>query len=177
MTSLDEKSLLNQEEFNGEPRFTMLETVREYALERLAESGEEEAVRGNHAEFFLKLAEQVDLHSSEQLDWIIKLKAEHNNMRAALEWSLRGGNREVGVRLAAALWEFWWLCGYQSEGCIWMEKALSAGSDVSKAVRAKVLCGAGALALLQGDLGRALTLLEESLILRKVVGDRREIWD
>ncbi len=98
-------------------------------------------------------------------------------MRAALEWSLRGGNREVGVRLAAALWQFWFLSRYLTEGCIWLEKALSAGSEVSKAVRAKVLCGAGAIAAPQGDLGRALTLLEESLILRREVGDRSEIWE
>jgi non-specific serine/threonine protein kinase len=175
--SLAAKSLLHWEELNGEPRFSMLETVREYALERLANSGQEGAVRANHAEFFMRLAEQADLHGFEQWTWIRKLKIEHNNMRAALKWLFGGEDTDVGLRLAAALGEYWSLCGYYNEGRAWMEKALSVGSCASKSVWANALCGAGVLASLQGDLGQGLKLLEESLDLRKKIGDPRGIWD
>ena len=110
--SLLNNSLLRTEPMaGGEPRFGMLETIREYALERLAERGDEQAVRRRHAEFYLSLAEEAEpaLLGPQQLSWLERLDAERDNLRAALTWATEGGEAEVGLRTGAALWRFWQL--------------------------------------------------------------------
>jgi predicted ATPase/class 3 adenylate cyclase len=129
-SSLLEKSLLRQEEgLEGEPRFAMLETVHEYAREKLEESGEAEEIKRAHAEYFLTLAREADpeLKGPGQLEWLQRLEAEHDNMRDALGWALQREETELVLRLGGALWWFWFVRGHYSEGRRWLEEALTAG--------------------------------------------------
>src|SRR3990172_7701870 len=177
MTSLVDESLLHQGEgVEGEPRFWMLETIRDYALERLAESSEAEAIQRRHADFFLALAEQVEpAITSGKRDVALKqLEAEHDNLRAALAWSQPADESEAGLRLAGALYWFWYLRGHWSEGRGWLEAALArteAGSYA--AARAKALLGVGMLAAHQGDGAVAPLRLQESIAQFRQMGDKR----
>ena len=138
--SLLDKSLLRQVEgADGEPRFTMLETIREYALEQLAASGEAEVLRRQHAAYYLALAEGGGgtARTSER-EWLDRLESEHDNLRAALQWMLDQGETALGIRLAGALGHFWSLRGYVSEGRMWLRRAL-AGNDAVTADRARAL--------------------------------------
>jgi predicted ATPase/Tfp pilus assembly protein PilF len=164
--SLLEKSLLRGEEGAGrESRFVMLETVQEYAREKLEESGEAEETKRLHAEYFLALAQKADpeLKGPDQLQWLQKLEAEHGNMRAALGWALQRGETEVALRLGGALWWFWFVRGHYSEGRRWLEEALAIDGRGSLESRAMALAGVGALARDQGDLDRAEEASAEGL--------------
>jgi predicted ATPase/class 3 adenylate cyclase/Tfp pilus assembly protein PilF len=172
--SLVEKSLLRQEQGpEGEPRFVMLETIHEYARERLEESGEAEAIKRAHAEYFLALAEEAEpeLEGPDQLGWMDRLEAEHDNMRAALSWSLGGADVELGLRLAGALWWFWHVRGHLSEGRRQLEKGLAEKPCGPSRPRAKAMCGLGRLVIAQGDLELGAELLEESVALYRGSGD------
>src|SRR5829696_5077666 len=173
--SLLEKSLLRREQgADGEPRFVMLETVHEYAREKLEESGEAEEVKRRHAEYFVALAEEAhpELKGQDQLEWLQRLEAEHDNTRAALTWALRQEKVELGLRLAGALQRFWWTRGYDSEGRRWLEGALAMDGRGSVESRAMALAGVGALASHQGDFDRAEEALVEGLEL--LVGEETE---
>jgi predicted ATPase/class 3 adenylate cyclase len=173
--SLLEKSLLRREEgVGGEPRFVMLETVHEYAREKLEESGQAEEVKRKHAEYFLALADEADreLKGPHQLEWLQRLESEHDNMRAALSWAKGRQKNELGLRLAGALWRFWWTRGYDSEGRRWLEGALAMDGRGSVESRAMALAGVGALASHQGDFDRAEEALVEGLEL--LVGEQTE---
>jgi predicted ATPase/class 3 adenylate cyclase len=168
--SLVEKSLLRQEEGSGgAPRFVMLETVHEYAREKLQESGEAEEVKKHHAEYFLALAEEGEpgLRGPEAAAWLERLEAEHDNLRAALSWALEQEEVELGLRLAGALWRFWWMRSHYSEGLMWLENALAvAGQGAgqgSPSARAMALSGIGEIASHQGDLDQAQEACEEGL--------------
>ena len=166
ISSLLDKSLLRQEEGpNGEPRFVMLETVHEFAREKLQESGEADEIKRVHAEYFLTLAEEAypELKGPDQLEWLERLEAEHDNMRAALSWGLLRKESEVALRLGGALGWFWSVRGYQSEGRRWLEEALAIEGRVPPEVRAMALAGVGWLALQQGDFERAEEACEEGL--------------
>lgn len=167
----------DEEDEEAEPAFGELETVREYAAERLAAAGELETARRAHAHFFLALAERADaqLHGRDQRAWFFRLDREHDNLRAALRWLLDREDdpaaRAAGLRLAGALGYFWWLRGYHTEGARWLEEALvraphgEQGDEVDPAgatVRTMALCWAGALLTLHGELERARTHLEEA---------------
>jgi predicted ATPase/DNA-binding CsgD family transcriptional regulator/Tfp pilus assembly protein PilF len=174
VAALLDNSLLRQDtRATDEPRFTMLETIREYALERLVASGEAEALWRRHAEYFRALAESADPHleGADQAMWMERLEAEHANLRTALEWGLTDESSTIGLQLAGALWRFWWGHGYSTEGCQWLERALSRSSGAPASVRAKLLAGAGWLAFLQGDAVRARQLSEECLALGREQGD------
>jgi predicted ATPase len=119
IASLVEKSLLRQEELpDGQPWYVMLETVREFAQERLAESGENEAIERRHILYYMKLAETADQQTSgaHESAWQARIEQEHDNLRAALSSCLRRGYVEPGFRLALALWWFWLVRGHLSEG-------------------------------------------------------------
>ena len=175
VTSLVDQSLLRLiAQPTGEPRFALLETVREYALERLEASGDSAAVRLAHAEYFLALAEQAEpeLTGPEQMRWVDRLAVEHDNLRAALGWAVtRDSPTAIGVRLAGALWRFWWMHGHYREGREWLETALAqnAGTETE---RAKALYGAGSLATEQGDYDKATALLESALTAARAAGER-----
>jgi predicted ATPase/class 3 adenylate cyclase len=178
LSSLVDKSLLRQEAGpDGEPHFKMLETIREYALERIDMSGEAATLQYRHATYFLHLAEQAEpeLYRAEQRAWLERLETEHDNLRAALAWSQNApSDADVGLRLVAALWVFWWKHGYISEGRDWLAGALErAPTTVLIAARTKALHGAGSLALYQNEFGPAATLLEQSLTLYQEIGDKR----
>jgi predicted ATPase/transcriptional regulator with XRE-family HTH domain len=170
---VDNSLLLPKEDLGGEPHFTMLETIRTYALERLAVSGESDVLRQQHAAYYLAVAElaEPELRGPKQMLWLKRLEQEHDNLRAALRWAAERGAAEVGVRLAAALWWFWWSYGLVTEGRTWLEDALTRSNGLSSALRAKVLRGAGWLVSLQ-DFTAAQALLEESLALFQGLGDK-----
>ena len=175
VASLVAKSLLGQADApGGEPRFAMLETVREFGLERLAASGEEPATRAAHARSFLALAEQAEpaLKGSQQMLWRRRLEVEQPNLRTALTWAVEGDEVELGLRLAGALAWFWWTHGQPGEGLGWLERALARGDGAGPAVRAKALTGAGMLAWANGDYPRAGARASAGLALWRDLGDR-----
>jgi predicted ATPase/class 3 adenylate cyclase len=173
--SLVDKSLLRQQEqASGEPRFRMLETIREYGLECLTASGEESVVRRAHADYYLALAEAAEpaLTGPQQATWLERLEAEHDNLRAALWWVEESGEAEIGWRLAGALCQFWLMCGHLREGQERLARLLGlAGTSPYTAARAKALRRAGHLADNLSDYTAAHAFFEESLAIRRALGD------
>jgi predicted ATPase/DNA-binding CsgD family transcriptional regulator len=175
LSSLVDKSLVQVAQ-RGEDgrRFRLLETVRGYALERLAAGGELEELRERHAMYFLDLAERSDpaLRGPDQISWLDRLEAEHDNLRAALTWwQLERASPELHLRLAGALYRFWWRRGHLSEGREWLARALARDAPVTEHARAKALNGAAVLAREQGDYAVASTLFEDSLAIYRALGD------
>jgi predicted ATPase/class 3 adenylate cyclase len=173
VSSLLDKSLLRQEEGpEGEPRFVMLETIHEYAREMLERSGEAEETRRLHAEYFLALAEEAEpeLSGADQLAYLERLEAEHDNMRAALTWSLERA-LETALRMAGALARFWEKRSHFSEGSSWLEAAVQQSGSVDAAGRAKLASEAGTFAFYRADFDRAIVLHGEALELYREVGD------
>ena len=150
----------------------MLETIGELARERLEASGEAEAIGRRHADYFLALAEQAEpaLKGPDQPSWLQRLEDDHDNLRKSLDWFFDHGEPELAVRLAGALWLFWYMHGHVSEARRWLRRALDACPDEPSEARAKVLDGAGYLAAEQGDHDEAIGLLEASLSDAKGVG-------
>jgi len=182
LEKLARASLVQVVEMEQEARFQMLETVREYALERVEASGELEAVKRAHATFFLALAEQAEheLMGSEQRAWLGQLEREHDNLRAALRWSVECRQVEHGLRLGGALWRFWQTHGHLTEGRARLMELLGltqAGILATQrtVARATALRGAGALAWRQGDYSAAWSLHAESLAISRELRDRRGI--
>ena len=180
LAELLDKSLVQaQQSSRGEPRFTMLETIREYATEQLAASGEEAAMQERHAHYFLRLAEEVEphLHSPEWDIWLERLSREDANLRAALAWSKANEDVvETGLRLAGALYYYWFLLGSLHEGRTWLEGMLArTGSSERSAARGQALLGAGWLAWVEGDFEAASPHAEASLPLLREAGDKRLI--
>jgi predicted ATPase/class 3 adenylate cyclase len=175
LAGLVDKSLLREEEgLGGEPRYVMLETLREYALERLEASGEAAAQRRRHAAYYLALAEQggPELRGPRQAAWADRLDREQNNARAALGWALAEGEPALALRLAAAQGPFWHMRGHLGEGRRWLEAALGPGAPVPGPIHARALCWAGLLAWLQGDLVAGRARLEASAAQLREPGDR-----
>ncbi|MGH3087502.1 MAG: tetratricopeptide repeat protein [Rubrobacteraceae bacterium] len=177
LLALIEKSLVKVEEGDA-PRYRLLEPVRQYAVERLEESGEAEEVRKRHASYYLALAEEAEpeLAGAEQVVWLERLEAEHGNVRAALSWALgRSGSPKLGAGISGALWRFWHERGHLGEGRSWLEAALRDGGALPATARAKLLTGSGMLAWEQGDYASASALHEESLIVARRLGNRPAI--
>jgi predicted ATPase len=166
VSSLVDMSLIRQEEVpGGEPRFVMLETVHEFAREKLQESAEAEEIKRLHAQYFLTLAEEAypELKGPDQLEWLERLEAEQDNIRVAFSWALERKEVEVALRMGGALSWFWWVRDYYSEGRGWLEEALAMDGRGSPEVRAMALAGAGGLAWQQGDYDRGQDACEEGL--------------
>ena len=174
---MDKSLVIAEAGEHGALRYRMLEPIRQYAREKLEESGEAEAVRRRHAAFFLALAERAEpeLRGRRRGEWLEQLEREHDNMRAALGWSFSLGDVELGLRLAAALWEFWATHGYLSEGREWLERGTSASGPTTTHTRARALHGAGWIAMFQGDHVAAKALHEESLALYRGSKDKEGI--
>jgi predicted ATPase/DNA-binding XRE family transcriptional regulator len=178
LESLLDKSLLREEEMaDGESRFVLLETIREYALEMLrpGQVGQVEEISRNHAEYYLALAEaaEPELRGSRQIVWLDRLEQEHGNLRTAIGWAQKH-DVDMSLRLVVALWRFWWLRGYLSEGRERLRSTLSQPGveDKRRRVwRAKALRGAGWLAYAQGDYAAARPLFEQGLALFEALGD------
>lgn len=163
----------------GGVRYGMLEPVRQYAREKLVESGEAEDAQRRHAAYFLRLAEEAEpaLIGPEEEVWMDRLQREHDNLRAALRWAKERGEVEAGLRLVGALNWFWWMRGYLAEGRGWIEGFLEAahGLRATDGTRARALLGAGRLAIAQGDLDRSFAFLEQSLAMYRRLGDEAGI--
>ena len=170
---LVEQSLLIQTEAPpGEPRYGMLETIREFGLERLEVSGEESATRAAHAAYYLALAEQAEPHliASGSAAWVERLAIERDNLHTAVTWALRTGNAAAVLRLAGTILSFAYARGEPREGQQWLEAALAAGSAVSAETRVDALFTASALAQVRGDFARSTALSEEGLALARAHG-------
>ncbi|MEZ4862017.1 MAG: tetratricopeptide repeat protein [Caldilineaceae bacterium] len=177
LASLIDKSLLQQKAgLNGELRFTTLRVIREYALERLSESSEAESIRQQQALYFLSVVEaaEAQLTGAEQKAWMERLEEEYDNLRVVLDCSIAGGDAELGLRLASALWRFWHTRGYYQEGFQWLQ-GLLARSTLCTPVRARALDAAGILVSRQGDYGAARQCYEESLAIWRAVDDQQGI--
>ena len=198
LASLVDKSLLvsrsesptGQEE-DKEPRFTMLETIREYALERLTLSGEVEEVQRKHAQYYLALAEAAQPQATGQWDEVkwwwgfTRLRREHDNVRAALGWAIQNLEVETGARLALALWWNWIEHGYLSDGRQWMEALLAldgakgrtgeAPHRLPARTRAYLIQVAGILTMAQGDYDHAVALHEEGMSVYQEMGHKKGV--
>ena len=173
---LVDKSLVLVGRRGDEASYRMLETVNQYASGKLGESGEDEAVGNRHADFFLRLAERAEpaLSGPDQGEWMDRLDAEVENLRAAMAYFSGAGELEACLRLASASWQFCHARGYYEMGRAWLEDALSKSGDPTS-LRARALTGAGVLAFLQCDYGRASEHLKQSLSLYEDLDDRRGV--
>jgi tetratricopeptide (TPR) repeat protein len=182
LAALVDKSLLRRAEgLDGEARFVMLETVREYALERLAESGEAEALRRQHAEHFVARATQNEPAMDwdyREAAWYTRYVSDIDNYRAALAWSHEASDgAETELRLASALGEFWIHQGALDEAHFWIEQALHRSGTTSSHVQARLLKAAARLAFMENDNARAIAFEEQRLLLWRQLGDRLQIAD
>jgi predicted ATPase/class 3 adenylate cyclase len=168
---------------SGEPRVGMLETLREYAIERLAQAGEEEDTRRRHAAHYAQVAEQAheQLDGAGQLAALDRLETEYDNLRAALTWSLGtpaagsasdGGRAAIGLQLVQALTMFWYQHGHGIEGRRWLERAMEVVAEDVGAPLARVAHGLGILLDEQGEYGLARQFFERSLAIWRDLGDR-----
>ncbi|MFN8540852.1 MAG: tetratricopeptide repeat protein [Thermomicrobiales bacterium] len=177
LDTLVEQRLVRQEFAAAEApaRYNMLETVREYAAEQLANSGEEAILRQRHAAHFRELAAKADaqLNGPEQGLWIARLAADHDNLRAALRWSINADDGVVANRLGSALWRFWYRAGYWTEGREWLGaiEALPMPTDTLVAERSRVQRGVGVLAVMQSDFATAEVHLQAALELARQAGE------
>ncbi len=169
---LVDKSLIIADELDGQERYRMLETIREYARETLAESGEAEAVRDLHLEFFLGLAER-SLPADYDPAVLAILAREQDNLRAALRFAIDSNDTDRALRLAGGLWDFWSVRGYYSEGRAWLSEilAMSAVKTTISSARARALQTAGHLANCQADYVSASAVLNESREVAQALGD------
>jgi tetratricopeptide (TPR) repeat protein len=173
--NLIEKSLLRYEiGMDGQARYSLYEMIRDYARDRLEEQGQIDRARQIHAEYYYRLAQAARPHvtqGSEQVKWLNRLEMEHNNLRAALAWSLESVDRsEFAQRLAEALHDFWQIRGHLSEGRRWQEQVLAIEAEPS-AVRAQLLSNVGQLARIQGDYAPAQAALAQALIIQQQLND------
>jgi predicted ATPase len=182
LTRLVDKSLVVVETHDGAPRYRLLETIRQYAREKLVASGEAEAnrVRKRHLAYYLALAEAAEPHlrTAEQLAWLARLEAEHDNLRAALEWACAvpapHKAHEAGMRLAAALGRFWYLHSHWSEGRNWLRQALAEplAAEAQPGLRRARARALASLAWLMDETGEDIPLYDESLRLCRELDDR-----
>jgi tetratricopeptide (TPR) repeat protein len=184
LAALVDKSLLrSQASAAGQRRDVLHELVRQYAATQLELAGETAPTRTSQLRYFLALAEQAapNLTGSEQGRWVVRLEAEHSNLRAALEWALESRDVAAAARVCAALWRFWQIRGNFTEGRQWIARVLklideamaagSAGGGVAGTIHAHVLKAAGVLAWVQSDYGAARAAFEASLALYRELDD------
>jgi predicted ATPase/class 3 adenylate cyclase len=182
--SLVDKSLVRRVDTgDAEPRFSMLETIREYAGERLAASGEEEEVRRRHARWCLDLVQEAEPHlTGEPGAWLERLDRENDNLRAAMAWLIGTGEAKTGLLLAAPLWRFWQLRGFLAEGRTWLERLLDLPDAAEpSAMRARALEALGSLAYWQNDYGPTRESYDEAERIARRLEDpallARILWD
>jgi predicted ATPase len=175
LASLLEKSMVRHRSARGEPGFEMLETIREFAVERLEHRGDAERVRRAHALFFERLALDAEplLRTGEQDRIVERLAAENDNLRSAMRWSLDRGEPGRVARMGQALWLFWWARSLLSEAVAWMEEVLADGEKLSKQERAIATLTLGSSAFTQGDDVRAIPNLRRAVALGRELGDLR----
>ncbi len=179
MASIVDKSLVQQvEQENGESRFVILETIREYGLEKLEASGEAASTRRAHAAYCLVLAEEgaAEVTDAEGTKWLDLFEIEHDNLRAALDWLIESGDADWGLRIGLALFRFWEMREYLAEGRARLGKLLKLGGAAAPTkARSRALFAAGVLAGEQGDYASADTLIQESLEIARALQDKHGI--
>jgi predicted ATPase len=173
LSALVDSSLVQPLTDGDEPRFSMLETVRQYSREHLRASGEWEQVHDRHAAHFLRISRptEPELHGGQQLAWLDRLEIRHDNLSAAVSWLIDSGRPGPAGRLLWATWRFWWLHGYIGELARLMDKLLANAGGLSPHQHARALAGTGFTLFVGGDPGRAQSLLEQSLPLYRQSGD------
>jgi predicted ATPase/Tfp pilus assembly protein PilF len=161
----------------GDLRFHMLETIREFSQMQLIETRADEAARERHARYFLEMVERIEpeLVGAEQRQWLDRIELDYSNIRAALQWADDKTRHDILGRAGAALWRFWWLHGYVSEGRQWIARALMNEEQVPQTYRGKLYQGAGALAWVQGDYDDAEAAFTRSLGIFRANEDRAGI--
>lgn len=175
LTRLIDKSLVVAETEDGSERYNFLETIRQFAVEKLRESGEADEIAHKNALYFLRVAEESyeEIWGPKQGLWLERLEAEHENLRTALEWAMQApGREEFLLRMAGSLWRFWEIHGYIREGRSWLESALVSYPDAPPGLMANGLRGAGNLARQQGDYTQARAMHERSLDLFRKLDDK-----
>jgi predicted ATPase/class 3 adenylate cyclase len=175
LTSLVDKSLVRRaDSAEGRPRFSMLETIREFGLEQLEGTGELDSVRRRHAEHFLAMAVESESHltADDQVEWLDRCETEHANIRAALRWAIETGQADRAQQAAGALWRFWQQRGHLGEGRMLIEEVLAVPSGQrGTTARAKALTGAGGIAWWQNDHRAARGFYGEALAIERELGD------
>lgn len=174
LASLVDKSMLQHEPRpNGEPRFMLLETLREYALERLDADGQLDAVRSRHLAFFLKFVESIEPGPKKPNlpAWMKELEEEHDNLRAALQWAIESNEAESALRIAGSIWRFWQIHGHVEEGAKWMSIVLGRAEKEPSLAREKALWGAGWLGMVMGTLARSREYFEEGAAISRALKD------
>lgn len=164
----------------GGSRYSMYETLREFALERLAASGEAEGLRRQHAEYFLRLAETAapQLRDVDQDEWLARLERDHDNLRSALGWALAHGHADLGLRLAAGLWWFWHVRGHWGQAALTLETAVASARALGPTpALAEALAGIGDLAGHRCDFAKARAALGESIAIWRELGSKRGLAD
>lgn len=163
------------EEVAGESRLQMWESIREFALERLRESGEIEEISHRHAQYYLALVNQAypELITSRQTQWVLRLKVEHDNIRSVLMWS-QHADIDLGLNLCAAIWKFWVMHNNFGEGRMWLETFISLAPEPTP-VHGKVLHAAAVFAVYQADYQVAQVYMEKALAISEQQGNQREI--
>jgi tetratricopeptide (TPR) repeat protein len=177
LSTLVDHSLLRQRDTEGEPRFVMLVTIREYALERLEASGEAEAVRRRHAQTYLALAAatQPQLTGSRQRELLDRLERDHDNFRAAADWAV-AHDPAIAMRLVGSLWRFWHMRGHLNEAESLVGRVLSLRADPAlDRERLVALDGAGGVSYWRGDFATTRERYQEAVDIARRLGDRRQI--
>jgi hypothetical protein len=171
--ALVDSSLVRAQTRDGEPRFGLLETIREYALERLRDSGDWEAAHDQHSAYFWGLAQpaETELQGPGQLAWLGRLETEHGNLSAALSWLTENRQLERALHMLWATWRFWWLRGHAEELVPYQERLLDSSGSLPPYERALALSAAGFTLIAGGDQTKARPLLEQSLPLYRQAGD------
>lgn len=180
LTRLVDKSLVVIEEMEGETRYRLLEPVRQYAMERLAERGELEAATQRHAAFYLALAEKAEtgLFGSEQLAWLRRVDRELDNIRITLRWAEDRSDIETSLRLAGSLHWYFWMRRHLREGLRWLEAALARGAAASPKARAKGLSGAAVVCSFLGEYPKGLAFGRDALALHRQLDDAHgQAWN
>jgi predicted ATPase len=174
LSSLVDSSLVRAETRGDEPRFSLLETVRDYALERLAASADWALAHERHAAYFQALAEpsEADLAGPAQLAWLRRLETEHDNARAAMAWLTDQGHLDQAVHLFLMTWRFWWLRGHLAELARLGDEMAAGSEDLPPYQRALALTAAGFIRLNNGDPDRAQTTFEQSLPLYRQTSEK-----
>ncbi|HWC32978.1 MAG TPA: hypothetical protein VG709_07610, partial [Actinomycetota bacterium] len=174
LDALLQHSLLLRDPDPGDARFRMLETIREFGVERLEEIGEGDRVRERHALRFVALVEEAEPHLTgpEQRRWIEVLNREHDNLRAALAWAIEADRGEIALRLGGALWRFWYGQGFLAEGRRWLDSVLALPSSSERSLaRVKGLTALGGIAYWQNDFGPSDAAYVEAVDIVRELGD------